>query len=255
MRKIEKPTSDDEPIACTTTGETTIDNIDFDIEDKFNVTEIGLVVYFYQYLNPPMFDKQFDSKEFFQQLQSDRNISQLVMKWTPELTNLIKKTLFNRLDLNQDGQFSIDDYFEVKRSNLLDMQNGVLEILEKLRTIIVEQYQELNATITKFTEQVRTAGVEGTTGETLDALIDELPDAIKSKLAEKNVNVKEAIDKVKQKKPKPSTTKQRVREDDPSVFFDEKQGDEADTIVNQEEEEEITAEPVANITEPHRTDL
>ncbi|CAF0763139.1 unnamed protein product [Adineta ricciae] len=256
LKKIEKPTSDDEPIACTTTGETTIDNVDFDIDDKFNVTEIGLVVYFYQYLNPPMFDKQFDSKAFFQQLQSDRNISQLVMKWTPELTDLIEKTLFNRLDINQDGEFSIDDYFEVKRSNLLEIQNGVFEILEKLRMIIVGQYQELNATITKFTEQVRAAGVEGTTGETLDALIDELPDAIKAKLAEKNANVKEAIDKVKQKKPKPSTTKQRVREDDPSVFFDEKQGDEASSIVNQEdEEEEITAEPVANITEPHRTDL
>jgi mRNA-degrading endonuclease RelE of RelBE toxin-antitoxin system len=83
-----------------------------------------------------------------------------------------------------------------------------------------------------------------------------LPDQIKERLGDKNVNVKEVLNKVKDKKSKrPSTNKQRVREDDASILFDKPQDEEILSIVEQDQEEEITAEPIINETEPHRTDL
>jgi mRNA-degrading endonuclease RelE of RelBE toxin-antitoxin system len=131
-----------------------------------------------------------------------------------------------------------------------------LEILEKLRRIVLMQYNELNDTITKFTQQFANLGDEDNTQEALEAMMANLPDQIKERLGDKNVNVKEVLNKVKDKKSKrPSTNKQRVREDDASILFDKPQDEEIISIVEQDQEEEITAEPIINETEPHRTDL
>jgi mRNA-degrading endonuclease RelE of RelBE toxin-antitoxin system len=87
-------------------------------------------------------------------------------------------------------------------------------------------------------------------------MMESLPDQVKERLKEKNVNVQELLNKVKEKKPKrPSTDKQRVRDDDSSILFDKNQDEEIMLTVDQDQEEEITAEPNFIENEPHRTDL
>jgi hypothetical protein len=259
LKKIEQSITNEadyEPLPCTHTGESTLDTIDFAIPDTFNITAIGLIVYFYQYLNPPMFDTQYTAETFLNRFREDRNVSQLIMTWTPELIDLVNNTLFEQLDINHDGRFSSDDYFNIKQSNLKQLHDSILEILEKLRRIVLMQYNELNDTITKFTQQFANLGDEDNTQEALEAMMANLPDQIKERLGDKNVNVKEVLNKVKDKKSKrPSTNKQRVREDDASILFDKSQDEEIISIVEQDQEEEITAEPIINETEPHRTDL
>jgi mRNA-degrading endonuclease RelE of RelBE toxin-antitoxin system len=259
LNKIERPNTNDtdyEPLPCTPTGESTLETIEFSISDTFNVTDIGLIVYFYQYLNPPMFDQQYTSETFLNYFREDKNVTQLIMQWTPELIKLIQTKLFKQLDINHDKKFSVDDYFNIKQSNLKQLQNSILDILEKIRQTVLEQYNELSATITKMTEQIANLGFEDNARENLESMMESLPDQVKERLKEKNVNVQELLNKVKEKKPKrPSTDKQRVRDDDSSILFDKNQDEEIMLTVDQDQEEEITAEPNFIENEPHRTDL
>ena len=130
IEKSMKNETDDELLPCTQTGETTLESIDFDISDKFNVTEYGLIAYFYQYLNPPIFDQQYSSETFLDYIREDKNVSQLIMNWTPELIKLFKVKLFKQLDINNDRKFSVDDYFDIKESNLKQIQTSIYNILE-----------------------------------------------------------------------------------------------------------------------------
>ncbi|CAF1149460.1 unnamed protein product [Adineta steineri] len=255
LKKIEKPSSDDERLPCNITGETTLDKIDFAINDEFNMTEIALMVYFYQYLNPPMFDLHYTSETFFNKIQNDRNVSQLIMQWTPELIDLMKITLFKQLDMNNDDKFSIDDYFEVRQANLLQIHSSIYDILEKIRGYAVAQFNELNDKISKFSEQFKSMEFEGNAQEALESLLANLPDQVKERLGE-SVDLEQVLSNVKDKRPKrPSRNKQRAREDDSSILFDKQDDDEIISNFEQEEEEEITAEPFIDENELHRTDL
>jgi hypothetical protein len=249
--------TDDELLPCTKTGETTLESIDFDISDTFNVTEYGLIAYFYQYLNPPMFDQQYTSETFLDYIREDKNVTQLIMNWTPELIKLFKVKLFKKLDINNDKKFSVDDYFDIKESNLKQIQISIYNILEKLRQTVLEQYNELSSTIAKMAQQFENIGLQENARENLESVIENLPDEVKQQLIEKNIKVKEFLDNAKHKRPKrPSTNKQQhVREDDTSILFDKKENDDVISIVDPDQEEEITAEPMINENQPQRTDL
>ena len=204
-----------------------------------------------------MFDKQYTRETFFDHFQEDKNVSQLIIKWTPELTSLIKNTLFNRLDINNDEKFSADDYFDIKKPNIEELQSSIYNILEKLRQTVLEQYNDLNATITKMIQEFKNLEIEGNIQETIEAMMENLPDQVKERLKEKNSNVKEFFDKPKGKKFKRSSTnkKQRVREDDASMFFNQNQDEEITSINDQDKEEEIMAEPIIIENQSDRTDL
>ena len=259
LEKVERPIineTDYEILPCTNTDVSTLEAIDFSIADTFNINDIGLIVYFYQYLNPPIFDRQYTRETFFHHFREDKNVSQLIIKWTSELTYLINKTLFDQLDINHDEKFSIDDYFDIKQSNIEQLQNSIYNILEKLRQTVLEQYNELNVTITKMIDQFKNLESEDNIQEMLEGMMEELPDQVKERLKEKNSNVKKIINRMKNKKLKRSSTnKQHVRDDDASIIFDRNQNEETISIFNQDQEEEIMAEPMITENEPHRTDL
>lgn len=252
-----KTETDWDPWPCSTTSETTLESIPFEINDPFNVMDIGLVVYFYQYLNPPVFDQQFTAETFFEHFRQDKNVSQIVVKWTPDLIKLIKESLFVQLDINHDNKFSSDDYFDIKKSNLKQIQNSIYEILENLRQTVLTQYGDINATLTKLATQLGSVAGSADPRQTIESIIDELPDAIKMKLREKNSDVAELLDKIDRKK---KTGKKR--QDDTTLLFDQtNSNDEMSTSSqgNVDQEEEIIAEPSTidddEQRENHRTDL
>ena len=243
--------SDYEPLPCTPTGESTLDTLQFSVSDSFNISDIGLVVYFYQYLNPPMFDKEFTADTFLEEFRSDKNVSQLIMKWTPELNKLIRETLFKNLDINRDDKFSADDYFDIKQSNIQQIQHSIYQVLDQLRQTVLAQYNDLNSTITKIAQQLGNIGTEANSQEALESMLDGLPESVKEKLREKNVNIGDVLDRVnraKDRPKRPTGNPQRTREDDATLLFDQTPDEQGQSTVNGDEEEEI-------IAEPHRIDL
>ncbi|CAF2979370.1 unnamed protein product [Rotaria sp. Silwood2] len=260
LKKIEKPIvneNNDNLLPCTHTGAAVLETIEFTIIDTFNISDIGLIVYFYQYLNPPMFDREYTRETFFDHFREDQNVSKLIMNWTPELTKLIKNTLFDDLDINNDGKFSADDYFDIKQTGMQRIQNSIYDILETLRQIVLTQFNELNATIIKMTEKFENVGMNENMNDDLEDLIKNLPESVKEQLKKNNVSLEDALHKLKKDKPKrPSIDKQRVREDDASILFEKEQLEELIETLDLDQEEEITAEPIINEDEPpHRTDL
>jgi len=187
-----------------------------------------------------MFDKEFTNEIFFDYFREDKNISQLIMKWTPELIELIKIKLFQQLDINRDEKFSIDDYFDIKKSNVNQLQKSILEILEEIRQTILLQYNELSETMKKIIQQSENHELNDNDEEILETMIENLPDLVKERFEQNNINVIEVLNKIKSKKSKRSSTnKQRVK--------DNKQ---SNPTVNQDQEEEITTE-----NELYRDDL
>ena len=260
MEALEYVNQDDyQPLPCTAAANSTFDKVDFTVLDSFNMSSIGLIVYFYQYLNPPMFDREFTSETFLNYVREDKNVSQLIMNWTPELTKLIQSDLFESLDINHSGKFTIDDYFDIKQSNIDRLQTSIYDVLEQLRQTVLVQYNELNANIMKLSEQLGGAGAELNTRAVLESMIENLPESIKAQLREKNIDVKAFLDrgdKGKSKVKRPSTGQERVTPDDASVFFDQSEGDQSTVdFVQEDEEEEILAEPIDIETKPERTDL
>ncbi|CAF3735475.1 unnamed protein product [Rotaria socialis] len=257
--KIQNET-DNQPLLCTSVNSTTLNKIDFTISDEFNGDEIGFIVYFYQYLNPPVFDRHYTNETFFEYFQQDRNVSQLVMKWTPALTTLIKTTLFKQLDVNKDDKFSAADYFAIKRTHLTHIQGEIHNILEELRQVVISQYNELNEAIVKMTQQAGNLGSDENAEDNVLDILASLPDIIKEKLKEIDFNGQAILDKMKDKRPKrPSRNRDQdrhsTRDDDASMLFDKDQNEDIIYADDQEEEEEITAEPFITEKEPHRTDL
>lgn len=260
LNKIEKSIvsdAEEEPLPCTATGTSKLETIEFSMVDTFNLTEIGLIVYFYQYLNPPIFDKKFTRNTFFEEVQQDKNVSQLIMKWTPELTNLIKLNLFDQLDINHDEKFSSDDYFEIKQENLLKLQNSILDILERIRHNVLAQYNELNEGIVKITETFGNMESEENFEETLRSMMENLPEQVKEQLKQ-NPDIEKILEKGKPKRPRrpPMGKNAHVRKRTDSMIFEEEENKQTIPTVDQEIEEEITAEPITNgEQESHRTDL
>ena len=261
LKKIEAPASDGtdyEPLPCTATGESTLDNIQFAVLDTFNVSEIGLVVYFYQYLNPPMFDKEFTPETFLEEFSNDKNVSQLIVKWTPDLSKLIQETLFKHLDINSDGKFSADDYFEIKQSTVARIQKSIFDVLEQLRQAVLTQYNDLSVTISKLTQQISNLGSEADPQAAVESMLDSLPEGMKEKLREKNAVIGDALDKINRRKEKSkrlTNNSERTREDDASLLFDQNLGEQDQSVVNGGEEEEIVAEPTNNTDGSQRTEL
>jgi hypothetical protein len=200
---------DDEFLPCTKTGELTLDRIQFTIEDQFNISTIGLIVYFYQYLNPPMFDREYTSEKFFRYFQGDKNVSQLILKWTPKLIDLIQNKLFQQLDINHDEIYSIADYFAIKKSIMNQLEKSILEILEEIRETLLAQYQELSETMKKITQQSGIDGLDDDDKETLLTMIENLPEPTKKSLKQNNINIKDVLDKIKSAKSKPSSNKKQ----------------------------------------------
>ncbi|CAF1301845.1 unnamed protein product [Rotaria sp. Silwood1] len=260
LKKIEKPsesTTNDEPLPCTPTSETTLDTVEFTIVDKFNMSDMGLLIYFYQYLNPPIFDIKYTRETFFDHFRQDRNVSKIIFKWTPDLISLIKNTLFDELDINNDETFTIDDYFDIKQTSTQRIQNSVYEILETLRQSVLKQFNEVNETIAKISKKFETEGLNENMNEALQDLLAALPESVKEKLQESNVNVEDVLYKLKHEKPKrPSINKERVRVDDASILFDQDQSEEMILDLGADQEEDIIAEPIIKEDElSHRTDL
>jgi hypothetical protein len=168
-----------------------------------------------------MFDKEFTNEIFFDYFREDKNISQLIMKWTPELIELIKIKLFQQLDINLVEKFSI-------------------EILEEIRQTILLQYNELSETMKKIIQQSENHELNDNDEEILETMIENLPDLVKERFEQNNINVIEVLNKIKSKKSKRSSTnKQRVKD-----------GKQSNLTVNQDQEEEITTE-----NELYRDDL
>lgn len=264
LKTIEKTIqneTDNQPLPCTSTNSTTLNKINFTISDKFNGDEIGFIVYFYQYLNPPVFDKQYTNETFLEYFQQDRNVSQLVMKWTPALTTLIKTKLFKQLDVNNDDKFSAADYFDIKRTHLAQVQGAIHNILEELQQAVVSQYNELNEAIVKMTQQAGNLAADENTEDNVLDIIASLPDIIKEKLKETNFNAQDFLDKMNDKRPKRprrnrDQDRHNTRDDGASMFFYADQIEDITYADDQEQEEEIMAEPfIIEIEPPHRTDL
>ncbi|CAF3733604.1 unnamed protein product [Rotaria sordida] len=260
LKKIEKIIVNEtisESLSCTHTDATTFDTVKFTISDTFNISDIGLIVYFYQYLNPPIFDITYTRETFLEHFRQDRNVSEIIIKWTPELIDLINNTLFNQLDLNHDEKFNVDDYFDIKRTSIQPLQNSILEILEKLRQTVIAQYNDISETITKFSQTFENIGMNENMNEALEELLQTLPETVKAKFKENNINFDDVLNQVKNKRPKrPSINKQNVREDDTSILFDKDLDEDIISTDDLDQEEEITAEPFIDENEPyHRTDL
>ncbi|CAF4180989.1 unnamed protein product [Rotaria socialis] len=182
------------------------------------------------------------------------------MKWTPALTTLIKTTLFKQLDVNKDDKFSAADYFAIKRTHLTHIQGEIHNILEELRQVVISQYNELNEAIVKMTQQAGNLGSDENAEDNVLDILASLPDIIKEKLKEIDFNGQAILDKMKDKRPKrPSRNRDQdrhsTRDDDASMLFDKDQNEDIIYADDQEEEEEITAEPFITEKEPHRTDL
>ena len=199
---------------CTKIEQVTLDQIPFSIEDQLNINTINLMIYFYQYLNPPAFDQEYISTRFLHQFQTDQNISQLVIEWTPELIELIEIELFQHLDINDDKRFSIEDYFDLRQSNLKEIEINLPKIFEDIRRMILTQYTELSETIKRISQQVSTDGFDDDDKERLINMINNLPESVKENLRrKKNMNINEILNKIYQTKSKPSTKKKLDRSD------------------------------------------
>jgi hypothetical protein len=248
-------------LPCTSTDPSTLDMIEFSIRDEFNLTDIGLIVYFYQYLNPPRFDRQYTAETFFEQFRDDKNVSQLIMNWTPELSELIRVTLFKQLDINNDDKFSSDDYFDIKRSNIRSIQNGIFDVLEQIRHTVLGQYNDFTRSISKLTDELASLDTANKSQAILESMIETLPDSVKEILRETNVNVRELMDKSDRKKEKSkrlsSTDGQQRRIDDVELLFDRNSNEQTQSNVdeNEHDEEEIIAEPNIMDENIHRADL
>ncbi|WP_147477416.1 hypothetical protein, partial [Corallococcus sp. AB038B] len=107
-----------------------------------------------------MFDREFTSETFLRYFQADKNVSQLIMKWTPELTDLIQNKLFQHLDVNDDELFSIGDYFSIKQSNVKALEQSISGILEEIRRTVHTQYNELSEMTRKIIQQSGTDGLD-----------------------------------------------------------------------------------------------
>lgn len=199
---------------CTKIEQVTLDQIPFSIEDQLNISAINLMIYFYQYLNLPTLDQEYTSARFLHRFQTDQNISQLVIEWTPELIKLIELELFPRLDVNSDERFSIEDYFDLRQSNLKEIEGNLPMIFEDIRRMILIQYTELSETIKRISQQVSTDGFDDDDKERLINMINNLPESVKQNLrGKKNMDINEILNKIYQTKSKPSTKKKLDRID------------------------------------------
>jgi hypothetical protein len=208
-----KDKPDDEFLPCTKTGRLTLDQLQFEIEDSFNMTAIGLIVYYYQILNPPVFDREYDSETFFRYFKDDKNVSQLIMKWTPKLINLIKIKLFQQLDINHDEIFNINDYFSIKTSDMPELKESTGAIFEEIHQTILAQYQELTDTIKRITRDSEMHGFDDEDKGTILTMLENLPEPVKKNLKHSNINIKDVTEKIKNAKFKPSSNKKQRNSD------------------------------------------
>ena len=194
---------------CTKIEQVTFDQISFPIEDQLNISAISLMIYFYQYLNPPIFDHQYTSTSFLHQFQADQNISQLVIRWTPELLELIETKLFQQLDLNDDQQFTIEDYFAIRPSMMQEIESILPPILEDIRRSILAQYNQINEIIQRISRQSPIDGLDDEDKETLIATIDNLPKSVKENFKRNNLDINEVLNQIYHAKSKPSSKKKQ----------------------------------------------
>lgn len=198
---------------CTKIEQVTLDEIPFSIEDQLNISSIHLMLYFYQYLNPPIFDQEYSSQKFLQQFQVDRNISQLVIEWTPELIELIEHELFQRLDINDDQRFSLEDYIDLREKNLKEIEENLPKLFEDIHRMILQQYNQLSETIQRISHQVSTDGFDDDDKKALINMINNLPESVKQNFRRKNMDINEILNKIYQTKSKPSMKKKLDRTD------------------------------------------
>lgn len=202
-----KTNNDKPPIPCTkTTDELTLETTPFTINDTFNATRISLVIYFYEYLNPPLFDKEYTRELFFDKFQDDKDVTQLIMKWTPELINLIKIELFDQLDINHDELFNIIDYFDIKQLNINELEISMINILEGIRETVFIQYNQLNEIMKKLTQVNGMSQLNEDDVENLEIMLGNLPDTIKKKFKQNNINIQDVLNKIKNIKSKTKQT-------------------------------------------------
>jgi len=198
------------------------------------------MVYFYQYLNPPMFDQEYTNEIFFDFFRTDKNISQLVLKWTPELIDLIKIKLFQQLDINDDQIFNIVDYFDIKQININQLQVIIFEIFEEIRQIVLGQYNQLNDIMKKIIRQSGNYELDENEEENLEILIQNLPDPVQEKFRKNNIDIKDVLNIIRSKKSKRSSmNKQSIKKDQQNKL-----------TTNQNQEKEMT-----NENKSDRTDL
>ncbi|CAF1111863.1 unnamed protein product [Didymodactylos carnosus] len=247
--------SNNESLTCTpTTTNLTLNNVNFTVKDSFNISKIALLVYFYQYLQAPFLEKRYTVDEFYSHARNDKNLTKLVLQWTPELEKLIEHDLFKELDINNDSYFDIKDYYAIKQPMLDDIHRNINEILEKLRLNVVEQYKELNASLSKVREQMSSQNVmEDIMKINMEQLIEKLPQDVKDKLLEQNIDIKQFLNSLlnkqnddttiagRRKRRKENEGKQRHLVDESTILFDDTEFD-IDNV-DLDEEEEITAEP------------
>ena len=197
--------SDDEILLCSKTSQSTLDNVTFSVQDAFDSDKLTLLIYFYEILNPPLFDIEHNSESFFYYFQNDKNISEFVVKWTPELTKLVKEDLFQQFDVNHDDIFNIDDYLAISRSILEQLQQTIPKIFTQIRHTFLEQYQSINAMIKFIIEQSSKHGLSQYDRDSLIELFKNLPEPYRKRLEESNVNIQEVLTKLRSPKPKQQT--------------------------------------------------
>lgn len=204
---------------CTKIEQVTFDQVIFAIEDQLNITGISVMMYFYEYLNPPIFDHEFTSTSFLQQFQVDQNVSQLVIQWTPELIELIEMKLFQQLDINDDQRFSIDDYFDIRSSMMKQIEDNLPLILEEIRRTILTQYNQLSDIIKRISRQSSADGLDDEDKATLITTIENLPKSVKENFKRKNLDINDVLNKIYHAKSKPSS-KKKQREENSSNRID-----------------------------------
>jgi len=153
-----------------------------------------------------MFDKEYTSELFFNDFQNDKNISKLILIWTPELIDLIKIKLFQQLDINHDEIFNINDYFDIKQFDVNQLQISIFEILEEIRRTVAVQYNQFYEIMKKIKQQSGNYELDENDKETLEIMLENLPEEVKEKFKRNNMNVKDVLNKIKSKKSKRSST-------------------------------------------------
>jgi predicted transcriptional regulator len=153
-----------------------------------------------------MFDKEYTSELFFDDFQNDKNISKLILIWTPELIDLIKIKLFQQLDINHDEIFNINDYFDIKQFDVNQLQISIFEILEEIRRTVAVQYNQFYEIMKKIKQQSGNYELDENDKETLEIMLENLPEEVKEKFKQNNMNVKDVLNKIKSKKSKRSST-------------------------------------------------
>lgn len=197
--------SDDDILLCSKIERTTLNDITFSVEDSLSFDNLTLLIYFYEILDPPLLDREHNPESFLYYFQNDKNISELIIKWTPELTKLVEEDLFQEIDIDHDGIFNINDYSAITRSILKRLEQTIPEIFTQIRHTFLEQYQSLNAMIKFIVEQSSKHGLSQYDRDSLIELFENLPEPFRKRLEQSNVNIQEVLMKLRNPKPNQRT--------------------------------------------------